>query len=161
MTKRYLIIDTHADEYGAEDCTCTMTVGELIKHLSGFDPNLPIMVGNDKQDTSTTGYEWWWTYGNITADRIRDVEQEEEEEDEEYDTTFPKRISLDNGHSYLTAHEAIEKLNDPECVITWEQIVNQMRSMEREDVHAEYAPCSNEEFLSRYLDIAPWDLIVG
>lgn len=35
----------------------------------------------------------------------------------------------------------------------WDAIVNLMDDELREQVHAELAPCSNEEFLTRYLEL--------
>ena len=37
----------------------------------------------------------------------------------------------------------------------WEAIVNLMNDEIREHVAFELAPCTNEEFLKRYLEIAP------
>lgn len=36
-----------------------------------------------------------------------------------------------------------------------------MKQISREAVHNELAPCSDIEFLERYLELAPDDLIVG
>jgi hypothetical protein len=43
-------------------------------------------------------------------------------------------------------------LNDPR---TWEAIASYMNDDARETVHAELAPCTNSEFLTRYLDLDP------
>ena len=153
--KRYLVIDTHADEYGREDCTSSMTVGELISFLSGYSPDMKVLVGNNIQSYANND---WYTYGNITSDRIIDVVDDEEEDDD----CYPMKISLDNGHSYLSVPEVMKKINDPECPITWDTIVNHMAKDGREATHREYAPCSEEEFLTHYLEeFAPWNLIVG
>ena len=37
----------------------------------------------------------------------------------------------------------------------WDQLVELMNDEIREDVHAELAPCTNEEFLARYLELDP------
>lgn len=37
----------------------------------------------------------------------------------------------------------------------WEAIVNMMDDVTRERVAFELAPCTNEEFLNRYLELAP------
>lgn len=37
----------------------------------------------------------------------------------------------------------------------WDQIVELMNDDIREAVHAELAPCTNEEFLERYLELDP------
>lgn len=69
-----------------------------------------------------------------------------------------KQISLDNGRSYMTAEEAMPEIADRNL---WGAIVNVMDDDTREAVHAEIAPCTDLEFLTRYLEIVPFDLIVG
>lgn len=58
------------------------------------------------------------------------------------------RISLDNGRTWMTAAEAMAEINERNL---WEAIVNMMDDEIREAVHAEIAPCTNEEFLAEYL----------
>jgi hypothetical protein len=64
------------------------------------------------------------------------------------------RISIDNGHSYATPEEALR-------AHSMEAIANYMDDDTREAVHAEIAPCTDAEFLARYLDLAAEDLIIG
>lgn len=68
--------------------------------------------------------------------------------------THMKNISIDNGRSYCTPSDAIAEAS-------WDAIVAMMDDETCETVHRELAPCSNEEFLVRYLELAPEDLIVG
>lgn len=63
-------------------------------------------------------------------------------------------ISINNGNSFCTPEEAMEKFD-------WDVIVHYMDDNAREQVHGELAPCSEFEFLVRYLEIAPHDLIIG
>lgn len=78
-----------------------------------------------------------------------------------------KEISLDNGRTYLNAHDAIEELRkqseeyEVPFAKLWQNIADLMDDDTRETVHAELAPCTEEEFLARYLEIAPDDLITG
>lgn len=72
-----------------------------------------------------------------------------------------KQISIDNGRSYITAVEAMDQLASPDTCITWDNLVSYMDDETREAVHAELAPCSEVEFLTRYLELAPADLIIG
>lgn len=65
-----------------------------------------------------------------------------------------KQISINNGATYTTAAEALEE-------ISLDTMAEYMDSDTREAVHNELAPCSDIEFLERYLEIAPDDLIVG
>lgn len=67
-------------------------------------------------------------------------------------------ISLDNGNTFLTAHEAMQEIKERNL---WDAIVELMDDDTREQVNAELAPCTEEEFLARYLELAPADLIVG
>ncbi len=65
-----------------------------------------------------------------------------------------KRISIDNGLTYVTPREAIKGMR-------WEVIAHYMEDSAREAVHAELAPCSRLDFLIRYLQLADHDLIIG
>ena len=69
-----------------------------------------------------------------------------------------KQISIDNGYHYMTAEEAMPEIMDRDL---WDVIVNMMDDDTRETVHAELAPCSELDFLTRYLEIAPSDLVIG
>lgn len=69
-----------------------------------------------------------------------------------------KQISLNNGHSYMTAAEAMPEIEERNL---WDVIVNFIDDDTRETVHAELAPCTTLEFLTRYLEIAPDNLIIG
>ena len=63
-------------------------------------------------------------------------------------------ISIDNGHSYTTAADALQALG-------LDTIAAYMDDDTREAVHAELAPCTDLAFLERYLQIASDDLIIG
>ena len=65
-----------------------------------------------------------------------------------------KRISIDNGVTYCTPEEAISG-------VSWDAIVAMMDCDTCETVHRELAPCSNGQFLTRYLELAHEDLIIG
>lgn len=69
-----------------------------------------------------------------------------------------KKISLNNGRTYLTAKEAMSEINERNL---WDAVVAMMDDETREKVHAELAPCTEEEFLSGYLAISEDDLIIG
>ena len=62
------------------------------------------------------------------------------------------RISIDNGATYVTVKEALAE-------ISIETLAEYMDDDVREAVHAELAPCSDVEFLERYLELANDDLI--
>lgn len=65
------------------------------------------------------------------------------------------RISIDNGHSFVTAAEALE-------VFGIDDIAQMMDDDTREQIHGEIAgQCTDEEFLEEYLRRAPEDLIIG
>ena len=69
-----------------------------------------------------------------------------------------KLVSINNGKTFETAAEAM-----PEIMARglWNAMVNVMDDDTREEVAAELAPCSEEEFLERYLALAPADLVIG
>lgn len=66
-----LFINGKRNGYDTEQCGHTLTVGELIEILQGFDEDMEIFLRNDN------GY----TYGSITENDI----YEEESEDEDYE----------------------------------------------------------------------------
>lgn len=63
------------------------------------------------------------------------------------------RISVDNGRNYVEPEEAI-------TLMPWETIVAAMDDETREIV-AQDAPDTELDFLREYLDIAPFDLVIG
>lgn len=69
-----------------------------------------------------------------------------------------KYISINNGRTWNTAHEIIDEILENNL---WDTVANFMDDETRERVHYELAPCTEEEFLNRYLEIAPDDLIIG
>lgn len=69
-----------------------------------------------------------------------------------------KQISLDNGHTFLSARGAILEITERNL---WGAVVAAMDDETRERTHAAVAPCSNEEFLEEYLARANEDLIIG
>ena len=73
-------------------------------------------------------------------------------ENEEEDPTM-KRISIDNGANYITPEEAVQSG-------LWDAIVNFMDDDTREAVAYEGYD-DNVAFLTRYLELADDDLIIG
>ena len=65
-----------------------------------------------------------------------------------------KQISINNGATYITPAAALEE-------ISLDTMAVYMDDDTREAVHNEIAPCTDLEFLERYLEIAPDDLIIG
>lgn len=64
------------------------------------------------------------------------------------------RISIDNGANYIDPAEALEHF-------PLDDMAGLMDDDTRESVHDELAPCTDIEFLARYLELAPCDLIIG
>lgn len=65
-----------------------------------------------------------------------------------------KQISINNGATYTTPADALE-------AISLDIMAEYMDDDTMEAVHNELAPCTDLEFLTRYLEIAPDDLIIG
>jgi len=65
-----------------------------------------------------------------------------------------RRISIDNGASFIAPEKAVE-------LADWDTIVSMMDDDIREQVADELAPCSNADFLRRYLEYAFDDMIIG
>lgn len=72
-------------------------------------------------------------------------------------TTNTKSISLDNGHTYLTAAEAMPEITARNL---WDAVVELMDDDTRETVASE-GHDDEGSFLARYLELAPADLIIG
>ena len=64
-----------------------------------------------------------------------------------------KKISINNGASFVTPEEALRE-------ISIDTLAAYMDDDVREQVHLELAPCTELEFLSRYLQLAKEDLII-
>ena len=67
-----LFINGKRNGYLPEQCGRTLTVGELIEILQGYNPDMEVYLKNDN------GY----TYGSITDYDIYEDEVDEEEEEE-------------------------------------------------------------------------------
>lgn len=89
-----------------------------------------------------------------------ELAEEAEEGKMEQDTPAhePKEISLDNGLTFVSAHEAMPEIQRRNL---WDAIVNLMDHDTRERVHAELAPCTEEEFLTRYLELSEENFVIG
>ena len=75
MSKEVIFIEGRRDGYSIDQIRRTMTVGELIDFLSGYDEDTEVYLNNDN------GY----TYGSITWSSIESqyIETDDEDEDEE------------------------------------------------------------------------------
>lgn len=67
------------------------------------------------------------------------------------------RLSLDNDLNFCDPKD----LSDLEIGPYWDALVEMMDDDIRERVHYELAPCTDEDFLRRYLELAKEDLILG
>ncbi len=65
----------------------------------------------------------------------------------------PREISIDNGRSVCSPAEAVQRM-------PWDVIVADMDDDAREETHREGID-DNVQFLTRYLELAPYDLIIG
>lgn len=68
--KKVLFFETEAHAYAPEDCTNTMTVGELLYFLDQYEDDTLIMFSNDN------GY----TYGRVFESDIREDEIDEDDD---------------------------------------------------------------------------------
>lgn len=67
------------------------------------------------------------------------------------------RLSLDNGLNFFDPKD----LSDLEIGPYWDALVEMMDDDIRERVHYELAPCTDEDYLRRYLELAKDDLMLG
>jgi hypothetical protein len=65
-----VLINAKRNGYGTDQCSDTMTVGELIEYLQQFEEDAPVYLKHDG------GY----TFGSITA---RDLEESDDDQEEE------------------------------------------------------------------------------
>lgn len=64
-----ILMETRRDGYSTSQCGRTLTVGELIELLQGYDEETPIYFSNDNR----------YTYGSLNYDLItKDYESEDE-----------------------------------------------------------------------------------
>lgn len=96
-----------------------------------------------------------WCRRDNDADEVMDEEGRQEAISECFRT---HDVSLDNGTNSLTADEAMPMIIERGL---WDTLAEMMHDATRERVHAELAPCTDLEFLRRYLELAPYDLIIG
>lgn len=64
-----------------------------------------------------------------------------------------RKISIDNGATFVTPEEALQE-------VSLDTLTAYMDDDVREEVHNELSPCTEIEFLSRYLQLAEEDLII-
>lgn len=72
----------------------------------------------------------------------------------------PVYLSVDNGATYIAADEDAE-LQAAIDKVGWDEIVSFMDDDAREKAHDDVSPCTELEYLKHYLEIAPYDLVIG
>ena len=72
----------------------------------------------------------------------------------------PVYLSVDNGVSFIAADEDAE-LQAAIDKVGWDEIVSFMNDDAREQAHSDVSPCTELEYLKHYLEIAPYDLVIG
>lgn len=92
--------------------------------------------------------------GNITARNIVALSEILKAPVEYLIREEPARISIDGGLSWTTPEKAIGKTR-------WEEITTAMDSRFRRIIEKESTPCSELEYLTKYLEIAIDDIIVS
>lgn len=73
---------------------------------------------------------------------------------------FMRRVSIDNGAHWTDPEDVIAYIKDPGTAFTWETVAEYMDDDAREATCREGSN-SELEFLRRYLELAPCDLIIG
>lgn len=84
-----------------------------------------------------------------------DVEMDEDDRQAAIAECFRTHDVILNDATFLTADEAMPIIIERGL---WDAVAEMMHDATRERVHAELAPCTELEFLRRYLDLAPFDL---
>jgi hypothetical protein len=68
-----------------------------------------------------------------------------------------KKLSINNGQSLILPCD----LTDEQIDQYRDAMIYAMDGHAREQAHAQVAPCTDREFLQRYLELAPTDLVIG
>ena len=71
------------------------------------------------------------------------------------------QISFDNGNSFYGLDDMAEITEAINTFHYWPVVESFMDSEVCETIHNELAPCTNEQFLQRYLELAIDDLVIG
>ena len=66
-----LVLNTMREGYGTDQIDETMTVGELIRYLEGYDEETKIYLAFDNR----------YTYGGILENRFEDDDNDDEDEE--------------------------------------------------------------------------------
>ena len=99
------------------------------------------------------------TFAAVTKEETaQEAEEKITVEEAEKENTMSREISLNNGLTFMSAHEAMPEIIERDL---WDAVANFMDDEIRERVHAEIAPCTEEEFLTRYLELSEDDLVIG
>jgi hypothetical protein len=67
------------------------------------------------------------------------------------------RRSVNNGTSYVD----LSDLSDDDLETLFVPLMNLGEDEAREQTHSELAPCTTREFMTRYLELAKEDLLIG
>ena len=102
----------------------------------------------------------WEEIANYLNDIIRERGIEDDHDavnelwDEYWSGKLSRSVSIDNGATFCTPAEALQH-------VSIDTLAQYMDDGIRELVAREIAPCTDEAFLARYLELAPCDLIIG
>lgn len=110
---RIVTLSTNRSEYDVRDAAeCSMTVGELIEELRGFNEDYKVVFMNDN------GY----TYGYVNSDDVDVVRVETREEEEERERKEEEEATMEELRDELTDLQArYENPIDDSSVITDEE----------------------------------------
>ncbi len=122
--------------------------GTLIDEITTIDEGLELIRQYEKVDKAEGAYEEDF-YEIVDENHCAVTAQKE---------TTMKEISLDNGLHYMTAEEAMPEIEEKGL---WDVIAEYMEDDAREEANREIAPCTELEFLKKYLEIATEDLVIG
>lgn len=67
------------------------------------------------------------------------------------------KLSINNGTSCV----ALDDLSDADLDTLFQPLVNLSDDEAREQTNSELAPCTTREFMTRYLELAKEDLLIG
>lgn len=145
---------------------------ETIQTLTQVIKEYQTQLADAKKETEQykKSAKHWLNLWREKAQEVKDLEEASKPSDAQIDTWTRidsilaqlkkererpmKQISIDNGLTFVTPEEAIKGMR-------WEVIAHYMEDEAREAVHDELAPCTDLDFLTRYLQVADHDLVIG
>lgn len=142
------------DEEADDKVVITEDIIALAKNISNAQQGWALNDGRTLCEALGMGDEWDAADGD-TLDAVVEKAVEIALKDSK-----PVYLSVDNGMTHIAADED-DELQAAIDKVGWGEIVSFMDADARYKASYDVAPCTDLEFLKYYLEIAPYDLVIG